>query len=71
MLLLLIALLLISESPSIFLPPFESSKLGGNYMILSSVLEILILSALFVLDKMYKISTLLLSLVFFSPYENK
>lgn len=54
-----------------FFSPFESSKLGRNSIILSSFFRNFILSALFVLDKMYKISTLLLSLVFFSPYENK
>lgn len=54
-----------------YFTPFESSKLGGNYMILSSLpFRKFILSALFVPYKMYKISTLLLSLLFFSPYEN-
>lgn len=42
-----------------FFTPFESSKLGGNYMILSSLpFRKFILSALFVLLEMYKISTL-------------
>lgn len=52
--------------------PFESSKPGRNYMILSSLpFRKFILSALFVLDEMYEISTLLLSLLFFSPYGNQ
>lgn len=55
-----------------YFTPFESSKLGGNSIILSSLpFRKFILSALFVLDKMYEISTLLLSLLFFSPYENQ
>lgn len=55
-----------------FFTPFESSKLGRNSIILSSLpFRKFILSALFVLLKMYEISTLLLSLLFSSPYENK